>query len=204
MVQKNQMTGLFAAEIIFLPAHLLNNVPVADLGAYHLAAHTFHGNTKAEIAHHRGHEGFLFELFSFHHVGGAYCHDVIAVNDIAFFVANDHPVSITVQSDPQVSPEVADLFGHKLWIESAAFVVDVLAVRFNTDGSHLCPQFFKDMGSDTVGCAMGAVKYDVKAVQDVLLRKGVFQKNDVTAACVVNPGRLAYLFRHRPERRHLL
>ena len=60
------------------------------------------------------------------------------------------------------------------------------------------------MRGHPVGGAVGAVKDDMKFIEGVVFRKGIFQKNDISSLGVIDPAGLADLIGHRPQRRHLL
>ena len=105
-VAENQMAALFAAEIEAVVQHFINHVLIADGGANHLAAGGFDRRFQAGVAHHRGHQGFFGERFLREHVQRGDGHDVVAVNQRAGFVAEQHAVGVAVVRDAEVRPGV--------------------------------------------------------------------------------------------------
>ena len=128
MVKKDQMAGLFAAEGIAFFAHAFNHVAIADGGADHFAAHFFHGDFQAHIGHHRGHQGLFLEFSLLHQFLGADGHDMIAVDQLPMFIANDQPVTVAVQGQADIGAQLLDLGGHLLRMQGAACIIDILAV----------------------------------------------------------------------------
>jgi len=62
-------------------------------------------------------------------------------------------------------------------MEGAAFVVNILAVRFNPDAGNLGPKFFENMRSYAIGGPMGTVKHNMQTIQGIPFGKSIFQKN---------------------------
>ncbi len=68
------------------------------------------------------------------------CHDVgdqrhqlVAVDDVALLIGDDHPVGIAIERDADVGAHLAHLLAHGLRRGRAAFLVDVEAVRLVAD-----------------------------------------------------------------------
>ena len=83
---------------------------------------------EAEVAHHRRHERVLGEAPALDKVERGDRHDLVAVDDLAVFIAKQHAVGITIVADADVRAgflhDALDLFR----IRAAAIAVDVAAV----------------------------------------------------------------------------
>ena len=198
------MAALLAAEVVAAGAHGLDHVAVAHLGAHHLPAEGGHGLLQPHVAHHRGHQGLFLELAAVHEFARADGHDVVAVNDPAVLVADDQPVAVAVQGEPDVRAQLLHPGGHHLRVQRPAARVDIGAVRLAADAGHPRTQFGKHVRRDLVGGAVGAVEDNVEVVEHVVLGKGVLQGDDVAAGRVLDARGPAHLLGHGPERRHLL
>src|SRR4030042_4650048 len=104
--------------------------------------------------------------------------DVVAVHLFSLPVHENDSVSITVQGQSKVSLFFADEPADTLWMKGAAFKVDVLPIRVNSDRDHLSPQFFENSRSHPVGCSIGAIQNDAKSVQCQVIWKRVLKKDD--------------------------
>jgi len=139
-----------------------------------------------------------------HQFLGADRHDMIAVDDLAVFVTDYQSIAVTVQGKTDIRPNFLHSLGHDLRMQGAAVLIDISAVRFDPELRYLGPQLLKDVGRHPVGGTVGAVEDDMKTVQGVLLREGVFQKYYISPLGIFDPRGLADFFCHWPEGRHLL
>ena len=82
--------------------HAFDDMAVSDGSSYHSAAHLLHGNLQAHIGHYRCYQGFFLEFTSGQHILGADSHDMIAIDNLAFLVADDQTVAVTVQGKTDI------------------------------------------------------------------------------------------------------
>jgi hypothetical protein len=90
---------------------------------------------------------FFLELALFEQVLGADGHDVVAVDNLALFIADDEPVAVAVEGQADVGPFPSDRLGHQLRVQRAALAVDVGAVRVTESAVTLAPSSSKTCGA---------------------------------------------------------
>ena len=135
------MTRLFSADIEPPFEHLLDHIPVADPGPEETDALPFEKFFEPEIAHHRGDDGPAFQLAGRMHVGGAYPHDAVAVDDPALFVAEQRPVAVAVVGDPDIGLVFEHRAPERRHIHGTARQIYIGAVRPVMYRDHLCAEF---------------------------------------------------------------
>ncbi len=186
MIEEDQVAGLFAAEVISLGPHGFHHVAVSDLGPDQMPFHLLHGLLQAHIGHDRSNQRFFLQLSPAQQLLGTDGHDMIAIDNLAVFIADNQPVAVAVECQPDIGAQLLDLLGHDLRVQGPAFMIDVFSVRSNPDSSHLGPEFGKDMGRDFVGGSVRAVEHDVKIIKGVFFREGMFEKDNITTLGIID------------------
>jgi hypothetical protein len=118
---------------------------------------------------------------------------LVAVDRPSLPVAQDHPVGVAVQRDPDGGALAANLLGQSLGVQGPAAVVDVAAVGLDAQREHIRPQLGEHLRRHLIPGAVGAVDHHLDAVQGLLPGEGPLEELDVAAARVVDAGGLADL-----------
>ncbi len=131
---EDDVAGLFAAEDVAFFEHFFQDVAVADFGLDEVDAFFFEEAIKADVGHDGADDGGVIEFAFGFEAFSADGEDVVAVEDIAFFVHGDDAVGVAVEGEAHVSAcvfyEGLNFFGGG----GAALGVDVGAVGGGVDG----------------------------------------------------------------------
>ena len=185
------MPALLATKVEAAAQHFINHVLVADGGANDFSPGGFDRSLQAGVAHHGGHECFFYERFLREQVERGDGHDVIAINQPAGFIAEQHPVGVTVVRNADAGLVPDDLAAKILRMHRAAIPVDVHAVGLVAINDDFRAKFAQDAGRGFVGGAVRAVHHHPQAFERQTARKRGLGKFDVTPERVVNAHRLA-------------
>ncbi len=185
------MPRLLAAQVDLLAQHRLDHVAVADVGPHQPDPLRLERPLHAEVAHDRADHRVGAERPAPLHVERAHRQDLIAVDDLAALVDQDHPVGVAVDRDADVRAVLARDFGDVLRVGRAAALVDVGAVGLVPDCDHLGAELLEHGGRDLVGRPVRAVDRDAQALQGLLPWKALLQEDDVTPRGVVDSPRSA-------------
>ena len=117
---------------------------------------------------------------------GDHRHDLVAVDQVALLVDDDHPVGVAVERDADVGPHFAHLARERLGRGRADFEIDVEPVRLDADLDHLRAELPQRLGSDLVGRAVGAVDHDAQAFERDVAGKRPLGVFDVARLDVVD------------------
>ena len=118
-------------------------------------------------------QGFLDQSILRQHVQRGDGHDVVAVNQTALFVAEQHAVGVAVVRDAQVRLVLDDLAAKMFRMHGAAILVDVHAVRVVAVDDDFRAQFAQDAGRGFVGRAVRAIHDDAQAFERQISREEV-------------------------------
>ncbi len=165
MVVQDQVARLFAAQVEPARSHPLHDVTVADLGPLQHEAVAGQGALKAQVGHHGGDHAAALQHAPPGPVTADQRHDLVAVDHLAVFVANDQPVGVAVQGDADVGPPVADHGRQGLRVGRAAVGVDISPVGRHPDRNDLGPKFVEGRRGDLVAGTIGAIDGDAQAGQ---------------------------------------
>ncbi len=91
--------------------------------------------------------------------------DLVAVDDVALLVDDDHAVGVAVERDADVGAHLPHLLRQRLGRGRADVVVDVEAVGLDADLDHFRAEFPQRLGRDLVGGAVGAIDHHPQAVE---------------------------------------
>ena len=103
------MAGLLAADVEALLAHPLDDVSVADRGALERQPKARQMPLQAKVRHHRRNNAGLGETALVAPALGDHGHYLVAVDHVALFVDDDHPVGVAVKRNPDIRPHFAHL-----------------------------------------------------------------------------------------------
>ncbi len=186
VVGQDDVAGLLAAEVVAVEAHVLQHVAVADGGAGQRQADGGEVALQPEVGHQRRHDAGLAELAVLLPVGGDRRHQLVAVDDPAGLVDDQHAVGVSVERDADVGAHLPHLPHQGVRRGGADAAVDVEAVRLDADGEHLGAEFPQGFGRDAVGGAVGAVDHDAQPVERQVARQGHLGELDVARDRVVD------------------
>ncbi len=92
-----------------------------------------------------------------------------------------------------------DRAGYDFRIQGAASGIDIRAIGLDPQRYDFGPQLLEHCRGHLVSRTVGTIKNDFQAIEVELLREGVFQKDYVAAAGVVDTERLTNLIGHRSQ-----
>src|SRR5438270_13749487 len=98
------MTGRLATDVVAVLAHVLEHVAVADRRARKPNPHARKMAFKAEIRHHGGHDARLAEPAVLLEALGSHRQQLVAIDEMAAFVDDNHAIGITVERDADDGP----------------------------------------------------------------------------------------------------
>jgi len=90
------MPGLFATNVETTLAHTLKNISIADFCAFQIQIATIKVAFKTQVRHHGCNNTAAAELFLFLPEHRQRRHDLVAVDNCAFFINNYYTVRITI------------------------------------------------------------------------------------------------------------
>ena len=128
-IKKNNVAGLFAADIVAVFAHLFDDIAVADLSLDGIKVIFGHRFVQTDVAHNGRHDRILLQATAFAHILAADEHDLVAVDDIAELVNRDAAIAVTVESNTDLSPLFNDELGQSFGMSRTNALVDVESVR---------------------------------------------------------------------------
>ncbi len=163
--QKNDMTGLLAAEGIVMCRHVLIDEAVTHLRLLVADTCRLQGLVQAEVGHHRGDNGVILELASLLHVAAADIHDLIAVHQLSLVVHRKAAVRITVIGKAQITALLQHVLLQCFNVGAAAVQVDVQAIGFIVDDMGICTQRIEYGLCTRAGGAIGAVQRHLHALE---------------------------------------
>ena len=180
------MARLLAADVEAARAHPLHDVAVAHLGPLQRQALGLQLPLQPQVGHDGGHHPLAVQAAAFGPVQTDQGHDLVAVDHMALFVADDDPVGVAVQGDADVAAIALHRLGHGLGMGRAALGVDVQAVRLDADGEDLGPQLIEGGRRHAVAGAVGAVDGDAQTLEAEPLGEGRLGDLDIARRGVVD------------------
>ena len=160
MVEKDDMTRLFAPEVIVFLEHALENIPITDRCPHQLDTRARHRLLEADITHHRGHNCPARQQIPFLEIQRQRSQDLITVHDLPILRNKHRAVGIAVVCDPESRALGLHRFLNQARVNGAAFPVDVGAVGVATSDRDPSSQFPVDMRRDFVGSPVSAIHHD--------------------------------------------
>ena len=161
------MPRLLAANRVPARDHLLEHVPVPDLGSDERDAGIFKRPGQADVGHHRTHNRLPGKLPLSLIVSPAQSQNEIAVKDSASSADRNHPVGISVETEAYVKARLSHLCRESAGIECSTAQVDIPSIRLVADRTNLRPQPQEDLGRDTTGGTVGRIDADLQTVKPI-------------------------------------
>ena len=131
------MSRRLAADVEAALAHVFEHVAVADRSARQRQPDTREVALQPEIGHDGGDDPGLAQPAVAHPAFGHHRQQLVAVDQMAFFVDEDDAVAVAVERDADIRAHFAHLLAQRFGGDRSAFPVDVEAVGLDPDGDHL-------------------------------------------------------------------
>ena len=120
---------------------------------------------------------------------GDHGENLVAVDDMALLVDDDHAIGVAVERDADVGAHFPHFLGERFGSGRTDVEVDVNAVRFDADLDHLGAELPQGLRRRFVRGAVGAIDDDPEAVERDVARQGPLGVFDVARLNVVDaPG----------------
>ena len=181
------MSGWFAADIHALGAHRLNHITIADFGPLQDEVLTRQELFQPHVRHDRRDDAAAFQGVAPFQKRGDQGEDLVAIDDPAFLVADDHPIRVAVKRNADVGPILKDGVLQFLRRRRAAFPIDVEAVRLDANRFNFGAEFPKHRWSDLIGGAIGAIDDHAQSLEREPARECVLREFDVSRRGVFDP-----------------
>ncbi|MNQ86609.1 hypothetical protein D3C85_1018080 [compost metagenome] len=159
------MTRLLPAEVVAAFTHLFHHVAIAYSRLQSLQARFFNPFEKANIRHHRRHNGAVVQLPLAIQRIAKNTQDEVAVDFITLLIDRDQTIRVAVKSKPDGCAMLNHLGAKLLRVGGAAIIVDVAPIRLCADGDHFRSQLAEDQRRQLIGGAMRAIKHNLHAVE---------------------------------------
>ena len=134
---------------------------------------------------------------------GDHRHGLIAVDDVALLVDDDHAVGVAVERDADVGPHLAHLARQRLRRGRSDVLVDVIAAGLDADLDDFRAKLPQRLGRHLVGRAVGAVDDDPHALERDVPAQRPLGELDVARLHIVNALGAAEFGRAGEHRRDL-
>jgi hypothetical protein len=138
-----------------------------------------------EIRHHRGH-GTGGEPVVFLKTLGDHRQELVAVDEMAALVDDDHTVGVAVERDADIGPHFPHFPAQFLGRGRAAIAVDIDAVWFDPDRNHLGAELPQAFRHHPVGRTMGAVDHHAQTLEAHGPRQRALGELDVTVVHAID------------------
>src|SRR4029453_19573382 len=109
------MARLLAADVEPMAAHMLHHIAITDLGALEGELLAGEEPFKPEIGHDRRNDPTASEPAVAMPRARDHRHQLVAIDDIAVLIRDDHPVGVSIEGNPDIGPDLAHLLAHRLW-----------------------------------------------------------------------------------------
>ena len=110
----------------------------------------------------------------------------VAINHSASVVSHNHPISIAIKCNSEISTHLNHFFSQLFRIRRTCIPVDIQSIRSYPQANHLRPQLFEHIWRDVVSCAICAVENN-RQVRKIYRWNSAFAKFDVTSRSISNP-----------------
>src|SRR5690606_21506017 len=128
-------------DIVVVLAHVLDDIPVADLRALEVEALARQETLEAEIRHDGRDNAVAAQRAVRRPAFGDDGHQLVAVDELAVLVDDLHTVGITIERDADIGAYFMYLALQGLGMGGAAFEIDVETIRLVADGHDIRPEF---------------------------------------------------------------
>ena len=154
---------------------------------------------QAEIAHDRCDQRVPLEASAPEEIHGRDRHDLVAVHQLAVFVAQQHAVGIPVVRDADMGLRFLHQFLDLVRVGAAAIAVDIRPVRVVVGDDHIGTEFAQDAGAGLVGGAVRAIQGDAQRFERESARERLLGEFHIAPHGVVDARGLADLRGGRPH-----
>lgn len=127
-------------------------------------------------------------------------HQLVAVDDLALLVDDQHAVGVAVERDSDIGAQLPDLRHERRRMGRADIAVDVEPVGLVADGDDLGAELPEGFRRHLVTGAVGAIEHDAQAFQAHVARHGTLGKLDIARIGAVDALGPAELRRGRQTR----
>ena len=183
------MTRLFAAHVVAVLAHVLDDVAIAYGSAGETQSEPPQVTLQSQIGHHRCNHTACSELAAPMPTLRDHCHDLIAVDDAALLVDDHHAVGIAIERDANVGAHLTHLFAKCFRPRRAALVIDIAPIGINADLDDLCAELPQCVGGHLVARPIGAIDDNAQFVEADIARQRALGELDVALLRALHPRR---------------
>src|ERR1700689_1474147 len=100
--------------------------------------------------------------------------DLIAIDKLAVFIGDDHPIGVAVERYTDICARFTNLPANGFRHGRTAFAVDIAAIGIDTERNHLGTQFPECGGCYSISRTIGAIDNDLQAIEaDVALERSL-------------------------------
>src|SRR3569623_1339028 len=184
------MAGRFTAEPPAVFTQHFQHMAIADRGALEIDAERAHRLLEAEVAHYRAYHRAA-QVAGLEPRFGDDVQQLVTVDDFAFVIDHDHAVAVAVKSNAKVGAVFEHRHLRRFGMSGTAVVIDVEAVRLDTDGDHRGTEFLEHAGRDVIGGPVRAVDHDLQTAKFHDGRDAALAEFDIAAGGVADAFGLA-------------
>ena len=112
MIGKDDVSRLFATDVEAVLAHVIDDVAIPDLGPLQGQVEIGEEAFEPQVGHHRGDDAAADQFVVGRPLTRHQGHDLIAIDERALFIGNNHPIGIAVEGDADVGAVGDDLAAH--------------------------------------------------------------------------------------------
>ena len=185
-VGQDDVAGLLAADVEAVLAHVVEHVAVADRRAHERQRQALEIALEPVVGHHGGDDAGLRQPAVGLEGLGDDGEQLVAVDDVAVLVGDDHAVGVAVERDADVGAHLTHFATQFRGRGRAAIVIDVEAVGADPDRDHFGAELPQPVGHHPVGGAVGAVDHDAQAVEAHGARQRALGEFDVAVLHAVD------------------
>ena len=104
------MSGLLAAQIVTIFAHLFHNITVADLRLQGRHAFSFHSQMETQVAHDCRDDCVLIQFVALFQIFTADEHDAVAVDNASILIYSDTAIGVAIKCQADIRFFLNDKF----------------------------------------------------------------------------------------------
>ncbi|MNI13936.1 hypothetical protein D3C73_671850 [compost metagenome] len=159
--------------------HVLDDIAVTDLGARKCQPVVAKETLKAQIRHDGGNDTTTRQTLVLCPAFSDHGHQLVAVDDLAILVDDDHTVRIAIQGDTDIGAHFMHLLLQRFRAGRSAAEIDVGAIRLVADRHDISAKLPKSQRSDLVSRTVGAIDGDAKTMKRHVTRQCAFGLLDI-------------------------
>ena len=112
---------------------------------------------KTKIAHHGTYYHVIGEAIISLHLSPADKDDPVPGYDSPLFVHGNHPITVAIEGQPEVGPDLNNFPGQDLGMLGSATGIDIFTIRGREESSHPGAETGKNLRSDKRSSTVGAI-----------------------------------------------